>query len=148
MSVSTNAILFYGYCWDDEAEHPWPDGEGEVLDEDEDDNWEDRYARARGCLPPDAEASAREHKKYETAKKKLVAASRCRVDTHCMTSCPMPYVAVEASVTISHRGYPSTVTSIDVDPTWDEALTEFCKTLGIKVGKKKPSWWLVSDWSE
>ena len=58
MGVSTDAILFYGYCWDDEdVSSPWKIGddvaEDENEDEDEDkDDWESRYARAKGCLPP------------------------------------------------------------------------------------------------
>ncbi len=29
MGTSTDAILFYGYCWDEERRHPWEDDEYE-----------------------------------------------------------------------------------------------------------------------
>ena len=188
MGVSTNAILFYGYCWDDEAHSPWEvdqtdddnDEDDDEEDDDESDNeedendWEARYARLKGCLPPSTpfpertvtptrqnnysstptdytaaeKAIIEQHKAYWEAKRKIIEDAPCVVDSHCMASCPMPYVAVKTSVVVSNRGYPSVITSIAVDPTWDAALAEFCKALEIKIGKKKPGWWLVSDWSE
>jgi hypothetical protein len=94
-----------------------------------------------------------QHEAYWEAKRKIVEEALCTVNTHCMSSCPMPYVAIKASVTLSNRGYPTEITSIAVDPTWDAALDEFCKALDIKIDKKKannkkPRWWLVSDWSK
>lgn len=171
MGVSTDAILFYGYCWDDEDHSLWKTDD---ANDDDDDGWEERLARAKGCLPPttpfpertveptrengwsstpkDYDAAEQaiidQYSAYWRAKGKIVAASPCLVDTHCSASCPMPYVAVRKSVTVSRRGYPSKITSVDVDPAWDAALAEFCETLRIKIGNKKPAWWLVSDWSE
>lgn len=64
MGVSTDAILFYGYCWDEEdVRNPWEigresDDEDDASDtsdkeeEEDDDDWEKRYARLKGCLPP------------------------------------------------------------------------------------------------
>lgn len=182
MGVSTDAILFYGYCWDDEdVRNPWEIGR-EDADDDEDDeddatedeDWEERYARTKGCLPPttpfperrvtpthengwdstpkDYDAAEQaiidQYEAYWDAKRKIVEAATCLVDRHCMASCPMAYVAVSESVTTSHRGFPHEITSLAVDPTWDAALAEFCAALGIKVDNKKPAWWLVSDWSE
>ena len=46
MGTSTDAILFYGYCWDDEdVRNPWEtaDGEEALENGDEDDDWETRY---------------------------------------------------------------------------------------------------------
>jgi len=63
MGQSTDAILFYGYCWMEETSRPWTIGADDVdedddRDEDEDDDdadddeWEARYARGKSCLPP------------------------------------------------------------------------------------------------
>lgn len=169
MGVSTDAILFYGYCWSDEAHSLW-----KTDDDNEEDSWEDRYARTKGLPPPSTpypertvpstrengwdstpkdytaaeKAIIKQHTTYWDAKGKLVDASPCLVDSHCSASCPMPYVAVRKSVTLSYRGYPNKIASLDIDPAWNATLAEFCKTMDIKVGNKKPGWWLVSDWSE
>jgi hypothetical protein len=176
MGVSTDAILFYGYCWDDEDMHnPWQSPDGDDEDDDGgDDGWEERYARAKGCLPPETpypertvtptrengwnstpkdyskaeQAIIDKHRAYWDAKGKIADASPCLVDRHCMASCPMAYVAVKKSVTTSNRGCPSEITSLTIDPAWNAQLAEFCETLGIKTKGKKVGWWLVSDWSE
>ena len=179
MGVSTDAILFYGYCWDEEdLRNPW-EADRENADEDEseeseDDDWEARYARAKGCLPPETpyperqvtptrannydstpkdysaaeKAIIKQHTTYWEEKRKIVEKSPCLVDRHCSASCPMAYVAVKASVTTCNRGFPKEITSLDVAPTWNAKLAEFCETLGIKTKGMKAAWWLVSDWSE
>ena|SRR5207244_5709042 len=174
MGVSTDAILFYGYCWDNEdVRNPWESSSNDDKDDD-DDGWETRYARAKGCLPPETPFPERtitptqengwdstpknytkaekaiidQHKACWDAKAKIAAKSPCLVDRHCMASCPMAYVAVKKSVTTSHRGYPNEITSLVVDPAWSVQLAEFCETLGIKTKGKKAAWWLVSDWSD
>jgi hypothetical protein len=175
MGVSTDAILFYGYCWDEEdARNPWEIGCGDEDEDEDEDDWEARYARAKGCLPPaqpypertvtptqangwestpknysfNEKALIKQHETYWTAKDKIAKASPCLVDRHCSASCPMAYVAVKKSVTTSNRGDPSEITSLAVDPAWNGQLAEFCETLGIKTKGKKAGWWLVSDWSE
>jgi len=170
MGVSTDAILFYGYCWDaEDTPNPW-----KIEDDNEDDDWETCYARAKGCLPPTTPYPERtvqptrengynstpkdysnaekkiikEHTAYWEAKRKIVEASPCLVDRHCSASCPMGYVAVRVSVTCSNRGFPHEITSLAVDPAWKDQLVEFCATLSIKTKGMKAAWWLVSDWSE
>lgn len=176
MGTSTDAILFYGYCWDDEdVRNPWEtaDGEEALENGDEDDDWETRYARAKGCLPPrepypertvtptrannydstpkDYSAAEQaiidQHSAYWRDKDRIAEASLCLVATHCSNECPMAYVAVSASRTISHRGSPCKITSLAVDPAWNGLLAEFCKTLGIRTKGLQAAWWLVSDWS-
>ena len=172
MGVSTDAILFYGYWWDEEAHTPWEIGDD--GDDDDEDSWETRYARVKGVPPPSApfpersvtptrengwssmpkdysaaeQAIVDQYDTYWEAKEKLVDASTCLVDTHCSASCPMPYVAVRASVTRSHRGGPSKITALTADPAWDAQLVEFCEAMGIRVDGMTPAWWLVSDWGE
>lgn len=177
MGTSTDAILFYGYCWDDEdVRSPWKLGsdDDDAEDDEDEDGWETRYARTKGCPPPSTpfpertvtptrengwdstpkdysaaeQAIIDQYSAYWDAKEKIADEAPCLVDAHCSASCPMPYVAVRASRTVSRRGHPSKITSLVVDPAWDEELTTFCAAMGIKIGKKKPAWWLVSDWSE
>jgi hypothetical protein len=168
MGQSTNAILFYGYCWNEEISRLW-DGEG---DDGDDGDWESRYARTKGCLPPSVPFPNREvrptrengwsstpkdyspaeqaiidqHSAYWDAKQKLVEAAACCVDTHCASECSMPYVAVKASQTTSGQGRMKEITTLTVDPTWAAALSEFCGAMGIKTEGKKAAWWLVSWW--
>lgn len=173
MGTSTDAILFYGYCWTEETSRPWEIGTDNDEDEDDEDDedgddWEARYALAKGCLPPrdkfpdrvaadgystpkDYSAAERaiikQHEAYWAAKRKIVEAAPCGVGTHCSGECPMPYVAVTASQTICSRGDMKEITSLAVDPAWDKALAEFCTAMGIKTDGLKAAWWLVSDWS-
>lgn len=174
MGVSTDAILFYGYCWDKEAHTPYGDEDEDEDDDSGEDGWETRYARVKGLLPPSTPYPERsvqptrengwdstpkdysaversiisQYHVYWEAKEALVKREPCLIDTHCSASCPMPYVAVKASITASHRGCPQKIADLTVDPTWHAHLAEFCKLMEIKVGNKKPTWWLVSDWSE
>jgi len=184
MGQSTDAILFYGYCWEDETSRPWTigaddvnedDGRDEDEDEDdaEDDEWEARYARGKGCLPPSTpfpermvkptrengwsstpkdyspaeQAIIDQHTAYWDAKRTIVEAATCGVGTHCSGECPMPYVAVKASETIASRGNMEEITSLAVDPAWDTELAAFCAAMGIKTNGKKAAWWLVSNWN-
>jgi hypothetical protein len=167
MGQSTNAILFYGYCWDEEEACPWKIGRGDA-DEDDADDWEARYARTKGCVPPlakfpdrvaadgystpkdysaEEQAIIDQHTAYWDEKRGLAEAAVCCVDTHCSGECPMPYVAVKASQTTSWRGHMKEITSLAVDPSWDAELAAFCAAMGIKTDGKKAAWWLVSNWS-
>ncbi len=177
MGQSTDAILFYGYIWDEETRWPWDVGraydEDDDGEDDEDDDWEGRYARTKGCLPPALPFPDREvpptrengwsttptdytaaeqaiidqHSAYWEMKRELAKAAPCLVDNHCSDSSPMPYVAVRVSVTNSSRGNPHEITSLAVDPSWDKDLAEFCTAMEIDIRNKKPGWWLASYWS-
>ena len=140
MGESTDALLFYGYCWTEEAPQPWESEDND--DEDDEDDWEDRYARARGL----AEENMSDYAAYLRRRQKLTRASGCTVGSHCSRECPMPYVAAVASMVVSHRGHPNKIKPLVVDPAWDGQLTAFCKTLGIQTNGLRPAWWLVSNW--
>lgn len=191
MGQSTNAILFYGYCWDAERRCLWNPDEDEEDEGDDDDyeddddeeedeedyddeddedegDWEKRYAALKGVREPNEEYpdkgidpktgqyrkdyNAEEQKtvdsyrKYFDAKHKLVEKEPCEIDSHCSCDCPMPFVAIKKSKTISWRGSMNEIVSLDVDPKWNQQLNDFCKLMKIKVGNKKPKWWLVSMW--
>lgn len=156
MGQSTDAILFWGYCWDEEMEKPW-DPQGE--DESEED-WEERYARLAGEPEPkaeypsdgdtsaNAEAIRNAYSKHWETKRKLVKAAGISIYSHCSGTCPMPYIAVEESRLCASRGTPEKVGDLSVGADWEQRLREFCHLMGITPPpRQKPRWWLVSDWS-
>lgn len=172
MGTSTDAILFYGYCWTEETSKPWTIGKDEDEDEDEGDEDEDedpevRYAKAKGLVEPTGQypetvdkhykrrtdftpaeqAVIDEYSVYWDRQRELTKASGCEVGTHCSSECPMPYVAVKESVLKSWRGYMTEINSLGVGWDWDDKLRDYCEVMGIDVSEKRPAWWLVSDWS-
>lgn len=134
MGVATNGVLFYGYCWDEETDMPWTIGDEDPPEESED--WEQRYVLAicNGKAPKDFKE-----------RHKLLQKTPCIVDIHCAGTCPMPMVAVRASMITTHRGDMKEVKSLDVGKTWDADLATFCELMGIKPNGK-PRWWLVAYW--
>jgi hypothetical protein len=170
MGVSTNAILFYGYCWDDEIDLFDPDGESD--DELNDSEWVDVVARKRGHKSPwdsypEAECDAAPYGKERNAigdkwmaenraaidawahlKKSIEQELGCEINHHCSQDCMIPYIEIADSGLFARRGYPA---RIDAWPKagddWDGKLEKFCKELGIEPPPgQKPGWWLVSYW--
>lgn len=159
MGQSTDAILFYGYCWDDERRHPWED------DEHEDENAEARLARVKGLvepadpfpetrnrlgqevhLNPEQQAVVEGYRAFWAARSELFKATGVECGTHCSESCPMPYVAIATSLTRAWRGSPQEISSLATDGTWQTTLDDFCAALGISTDGMRAAWWLVSDW--
>jgi sulfatase maturation enzyme AslB (radical SAM superfamily) len=138
MGTSTDAILFYGFHAD---EGEWDDFFGE--------EWENTFAAKVGTPEPvvgfDTEKHKAEHVAFWRARKKLVEAEPCEVDSHCSGECPMPYVCVKASKTKACRGYPQEIKSLTVEPEWEIQLNKFCELMNIPW--QEPRWWLVSDWT-
>lgn len=167
MGQSTDAILFYGYCWTEETRRPWTIGRDDEHADDDDGDWEARYAKALGVDEPTEEypetrdrrgqqrtdltqaeqAIVAKFAAYWDKQRALIEASACEVGTHCSGDCPMPYVAIKASEIRSWRGHMNEVKSLDVGHDWNVRLTEFCETMGIDVAAMRPAWWLVSNWS-
>jgi hypothetical protein len=137
MGQSTDAILFFGFCWTEETDSPW-NIDKDYYDHDDQDNgeWEQRFARLKGLKNPNGGA----------AQRKLAATSTVEVGTHCSGECAMPFVAAKASKTRAYRGCPREITSLEVKPEWEAELRAFCALMGIPVGYLMPTWWLVSDW--
>lgn len=129
MGTSTDAILFYGYAWNDEMSPLW---EG---DEDEYD-WEERYARLHG----------RDPSVYKEILE-LLKTEPCKIGRHCSSDCRMPFVAIKSTEIRAWRGSPVKVDLPQVDPMWNEQLLTFCQFMGIDVSKMQPGWYLVSWWS-
>lgn len=158
MGTSTDAILFYGYCWDEEwygDEPPWAG------------DWEKAYAAARGVLSPrdafpdrvgpdghsrptdyspEEQAIIDQYSAYWRASREVVVAAPAIVADHCSDECRMKYVAIKASVTKASRGSPEQILSLDADPAWRSQMEEFCELLQIDTSGKKIGWWMVSWW--
>lgn len=160
MGVSTDAILFYGYCWDEEWYGEEPAWAGD---------WETAYAAARGVIAPTAtypervgsdghlrptdysaeeQAIIDQYSAYWKAQREVVTASSALVGEHCSNECRMTFVAIRASVTKAHRGDPRQILSLDIDSAWrwQSQLEEFCDLLQIDVSGKKLGWWMASWW--
>jgi hypothetical protein len=156
MGQSTDAILFYGYCWDEEEVEIWEDGQKNEDGEDED--AEERYARMSGVERPTAEYPERDDSSvsaegvraafsaYWDKKRAINKAVGVEVGHHCSGEYPIPFVAVTGSLLRATRGYPEKVTSLSVGDDWDAKLGAYCALMGIKPSQEKPGWWLVSMW--
>lgn len=168
MGVSTNAVIFYGYCWDEETELIGGRVKEVVKGE-----WEEVVIRDRGGVNPwdaynatgiDAirdyhlrDKAGKEWCEQHRAaldewyeKKRAVNAEYgCDIGRHCSGDCPMPYVFVIASEITARRGYPVGLTGhgLFVDQEWDGLLDKFVSDLGVEKPQSSPQWWLVSYWS-
>jgi hypothetical protein len=170
MGQSTNAILFFGFCWDEESKSPWNIGKDYDDHDDEDDSWEDRYARLKGLTEPtvkyperrakdgysspkdeeytpDELAAKKAHQAFWAEKSALTEKLGVEIDTHCCSDAPMPYVCIKASKTVTYRGDMNEITSLEVKPEWEPELRAFCEFMGIDISKAKAAWWMVSDWN-
>lgn len=152
MGQSTDAILFYGYCWDDENRYPWDDGEEE--------DWEERLAERLGApsqpeaeypsdkdKTPEAEALRKAFSVVWDARRQKRDSLNVAMSSHCSGECPIPFIHVKDGILTANRGYPKTVSALDVKPEWDAQLADFCHLMGITPPQESPRWWLVSYWN-
>lgn len=148
MSTSTDAILFYGYAFEEEDHAPWPSDRGaDVDDDDEEEGWEDRWARLNGIEQPEGEYDQKKYGAYLDKRFKLTKACGVEIDTHCSGDVPMYLVAVVGSKLVASRGYPEKVPELAVGADWDEKLHAFMEKMSIKRPRgQKPAWRLVSYW--
>lgn len=171
MSQSTDAILFYGYCWDEEAE---------LWDRDDHDEWNEAVAKRRGFNSPwdlyrDSGAEA-EHNRlpygeraapyqawkesvgfealYEAWKEtlRIIKAEHptISVESHCSCDYPMPYICISETNQRAWRGTPVTVDVLKMQSEtaeWDAQLDNFADALDIDLADAQgPGWFLVSNW--
>lgn len=151
MSVSTDAILFYGYVWDEETSTPWTIGQDDEDGPDEEDDWEERYARVKaGLLKPDTGAGydQKTYSEYLSKKSEIVKDCPCEVGTHCHSDAPMPYVCIKSTYICNSRGDMTRLSpeQFEVDESWDAELKKFCKLMGISTPAEGPGWYMVSYW--
>lgn len=160
MGQSTDAVIFYGYCWDDECD----------LFDDPEVEWPEIIAIERGhknpwkFFPPEIEKLPYEQKEiaskqwcdenrqiidgWYAIKKKIEKEFGVDIGSHCSGECSIPYVHIPESEITAHRGYPVELSnqSLQVDASWDERLDAFMKALKIERPHKVPGWRLVSWW--
>lgn len=160
MSTSTDALLIYGYIFDDEQD----------LFGGEDD-WEDVVAAAAGAVNPwaafpkeidqlpydqrrrEGDAWTKAHRAeldawYEV-KKAAVAAYGVEIDRHGSDEWSVPIIKISGAGMTVARGYPKPVAASDlaVGDDWDERLARFVADLGIDVSEAAgPGWFLASWW--
>lgn len=167
MGVSTDGIIFYGYCWEDEVR---------LFDGEQD--WDRLIARKRGHVDPwsefPKELEDSEHLRYvrDYAKRnelveKWKAEHRAELDAwyellrgieaeygvelsyHCSDGCSMPYLHIKDEEITARRGYPvelNTDTAFRVSPEWGEKFDRWLTEMGITKPHPEPRWWLVSYW--
>lgn len=174
MGQSTDAYLFYGFCWDDEIDllHNDPEDESywyEIIASREGHRnpW-DLYRMSgseaeHNQLPYAEQSAAFQAWKEEVGFEDLYAEWKAVTDeiksrysgidisSHCSCDYPMPYVYVTESESQAWRGSPQQIdpTTLTSAPTdlWDTALTRFVEDLGIDTsGAQGPGWFLVSNW--
>lgn len=173
MGQSTDAILFYGYCWSEETE---------LWDDDRNGEWYEVVAKRRGITNPwdfyrDSGALA-EHDllpykeqgpAYEAWKndvgfqamldewdgiKNAIKAEHpeISVGSHCSCDYPVPYICIADTEQTAGRGYPVTfdpskMAQKEDNTNWRGALAKFVEELDIHISDADgPGWFLVSNW--
>lgn len=161
MGVSTDALLVYGYVWDDETD----------LFDDDEAEWEEIAATRRGIANPwDAYPQEYEQLPYAEkrqkgdewtaahraeldawydAKKAIAAEYGVEIDQHGSDQWSVPIVKIADAGCRAPRGYPHKLATRDlvVDPDWDAKLQRFITDLNIDTSEAQgPGWFLVSWW--
>lgn len=135
MGMSTDALLWYGYCWDDEVDLMPEDKDGDRRD------WGEVYLERMG-LNHDGDSPDERYLKRSAA----LEAAGVLIDSHCSSEYPIPLVAIASTKVRAWRGHPKSITSLEVRPEWEGMLAEFCRVMGITPPEgQKPQWWLASD---
>lgn len=144
MGTSTNAILFYGYVWKEEAELC------------EDNEWIDVVLAKRGVKDPYAvipyvKPSEVDSSAYFEAKRLLEEEIGCDIGFHCSGAYAIPYVFITDSEITAYRGDAVKVASaqliVSSNPSWAEKLDAFVQELEIDLSEAQgPGWFLVSYW--
>lgn len=162
MGVSTDAILFYGYVWEDEAEL-FDDNDGET-------EWEEFLAVRRGIVNPwDAYPQGIERLPYaekraagdqwradhraeldewRAAKKAIEDEYGVEIDSHGSDEWSVPLIKIAGAGHTAARGNPHQLTATDlaVDPEWDGRLRRFVDDLEIDASEAKGPGWFIASW--
>jgi len=145
MGQSTDGLLFYGFLI--------PGGEdGEPAfweSEDDPDAEHDKFIAAKlGVVEPDVpyEGNNEAFSAYWTKQREVLKTIPVTVVSHCSGDYPMYAIAISSTSHSASRGYPEEIPAekLKIDPIWDQQLADFCKLVGIEMGK--PSWILASYW--
>lgn len=166
MGTSTDAKLFYGYVWEDEAdllaEHDDEDGDGGT-------EWEEIIAKSRGIADPweaypdleglpYAEQRQRgsqwtaDHRAeldaWHEAKKAIGIEYGVEIDRHGSDEWQVPIIKITGAGHTAARGYPHEVSAetLAVGPDWDDKLRRFVADLGIDASEAKGPGWFIASW--
>ena len=170
MGVSTDAMLFYGYVWEDEAELIGSVSEDDDEAEDDEAEWAEIIAARRGILNPwcdfpqdierlpyDQQRAAGErwtdeHRAeldaWSAATKAISEEYGVEIDHHGSGEWRVPVVKIAGVGHTASRGYPHQLTAADlaVDPEWDGKLRRFITDLGIDASEARGPGWFVASW--
>jgi hypothetical protein len=161
MGTSTNAMLVYGYIWDEEVD----------LFEDDEADWEEQLAVAAGAVNPWAqfpkeidslpydqrkaqgdawrEAHRAELDAWYEAKRAAADSYGVTIDHHGSSEWSVPIVSIDKAGLTAFRGSPLPVTAdnLTIGADWDDKLARFVADLGIDVSEAQgPGWFLASWW--
>jgi len=141
MGVSTDAILFYGICFEElgTGEYPWEIGY---------DGYDEWMASLYGLEPPEGDYSEETRPKYNrywNEKQKILKGTGLEIGYHCSDQYTMYYLTVKDSEIRAHRGYPESLKTLEIGEDWDAKIRDFCERADF--GKdENVGWWLVSWW--
>lgn len=168
MGVSTNAVLFYGYCWDEERVRlvpeeyggdwthflatrrghkcPWDELPKRLCERDAPDYVHDYIKRNEGIEAWKQENRAALDEWY-AVRQAIEKEFGVELDSHCSGDYPIPYLAAKQYT--ARRGYPVPVDATDLAaaPDWDARLDRWLSEMGVEKPNPAPRWWLVSYWS-
>lgn len=150
MGTSTNAYLFYGYCWNEEVEFEANIDEAAkaiLAERGHVDPWNDYPGRdgAEAWMAQNDAAIDAFHALMDEVKSEL------GVDWgfHCHHEYSMPYLFIPGIEVTAYRGSPEAAPDTStVDPSWKPKLDAFLAGQGIEPpeGENQPGWWLASWW--
>lgn len=140
MGQSTDAILCYGFQFDDD-EGSMPEFLRAPDDSKEDDKDFEQFLLEK-YAPELLEYTYQDYKKRRAA----IDSVGVTLVRHCSCDYPMHILAATASVHNASRGRPVDLGQHIVSPTalWAECIRKFCADTGVEY--KEPSWLLCSDW--
>jgi hypothetical protein len=167
MSTSIEAVLFYGYLWDDDEAY------GDVacaihgVDRDDYDpgehslsGWEDIILERRGHVDPWVDfpgGTDAENKAWIAANREAIDRKRQAKDAigsefgvdagwHGHHECSAPHLMIVASKDFAEHmdGLAVTPTTLAVGPLWREQLDRWLAEFGIEPPQPEPQWWIVA----
>lgn len=152
MSVSTDALLYFGFTFFDSEgspdKAPW-DELGPDPDEEEPDCDDWLFVKLSGSVRPtisyEAPGGADAWRAWWKAKRNFLDALPIEVIVHCSNDYPIYAICVKESYRRAWRGQVIQIgKTIDADEAWDRLLRDHCEKLGISY--QDPTWELVSYW--
>jgi hypothetical protein len=150
MGQSTDAYVFYGYCWDDEDSDINTDmdeiAKAILAERGIVDPWEARPESIDYRAYMDANEA--EFDAYRAAMDAILAELGVDWDSHCHHECSMPLLYVQGTKITAHRGSPKPLALLEIDPTWQGKLDSFLESQGVEPpeGENQPGWWVASWW--